>query len=421
MSDFMDSGTKTSSLFSFKDGFSLHLSSHFIAIAALVIACFAVTGYISFRTNSIPDNALSGSRGTEPVHVAIKQNPTSTTHDRAVYKIRQPKNTKLHEIKMTHIKTSQTGGDSTIKVGTSPDHTDAASGNIVGEVTMQAETHTAGSSTIKVSGAAADSIPADGAISDTYTNKDRDVFVHTEFSNVTDPGSMVLNAHMNEIKTAMDPSGVPKVDKPMTTTEIDNYTPPHECIGSETIMLTDRGNLKLSDIKVGDKILSYDRTTKQSRMSTVHWIRVHDMSNHYRITTSSDTFNLTRDHLVLLDTHEYIPTEHLRIGDKLLSCRGVSEIMNIELINDIAMSPVVIDGTVTMPNGTVISCWSHNKENADKMDKLMKLIELHKDRYTLSELEELIERFYLTFLQTHKNMDKVNNILQNIGVPVVSK
>jgi len=35
-----------------------HLTSHLIAIAALIVACFAITGYISFRDTSIPDSAL---------------------------------------------------------------------------------------------------------------------------------------------------------------------------------------------------------------------------------------------------------------------------------------------------------------------------------------------------------------------------
>lgn len=39
-------------------GAGFHLTSHIIALAALFIACFAIAGYISFRSNSIPGKAL---------------------------------------------------------------------------------------------------------------------------------------------------------------------------------------------------------------------------------------------------------------------------------------------------------------------------------------------------------------------------
>lgn len=39
-------------------GAGWHLTSHLIAIAALFVACFAITGYISFRDDSVPPKAL---------------------------------------------------------------------------------------------------------------------------------------------------------------------------------------------------------------------------------------------------------------------------------------------------------------------------------------------------------------------------
>jgi len=40
-------------------GLGFHITSHIIAIAALFVACFAITGYITFRDESIPDSALA--------------------------------------------------------------------------------------------------------------------------------------------------------------------------------------------------------------------------------------------------------------------------------------------------------------------------------------------------------------------------
>ena len=39
-------------------GAGFHVTSHLIALAALFIACFAIAGYISYRTDSVPASAL---------------------------------------------------------------------------------------------------------------------------------------------------------------------------------------------------------------------------------------------------------------------------------------------------------------------------------------------------------------------------
>lgn len=41
-------------------GLGFHLTAHMIAIAALFVACFAITGYISFRDGSIAEHKLEG-------------------------------------------------------------------------------------------------------------------------------------------------------------------------------------------------------------------------------------------------------------------------------------------------------------------------------------------------------------------------
>ena len=46
-------------LFDFKvGGLGFHITAHMIAIAALFVACFAITGYITFRDDSIDTDAL---------------------------------------------------------------------------------------------------------------------------------------------------------------------------------------------------------------------------------------------------------------------------------------------------------------------------------------------------------------------------
>ena len=39
-------------------GFGFHLTAHLLAVVALFVACFAITGYISFRDDTVPGSAL---------------------------------------------------------------------------------------------------------------------------------------------------------------------------------------------------------------------------------------------------------------------------------------------------------------------------------------------------------------------------
>lgn len=79
-------------------GTGFHLTSHIIALAALFIACFAITGYISFRSNSIPDRALKNKdHQGESVRVPILASPVGTTRT-DVFEITQPANTQLVSI-----------------------------------------------------------------------------------------------------------------------------------------------------------------------------------------------------------------------------------------------------------------------------------------------------------------------------------
>ena len=63
-------------------GVGFHFTSHLIALAALFIACFAIAGYITFRENSIPGDALKDAEGLadEDIHAVS----LTTTGDVAV-------------------------------------------------------------------------------------------------------------------------------------------------------------------------------------------------------------------------------------------------------------------------------------------------------------------------------------------------
>ena len=75
-------------------GYGFHVTSHIIAIAALFIACFAIAGYITFRSDSIPDRALKnkGDVQGETIRIAL---PVNAAAHNDVYVVKQPANTML--------------------------------------------------------------------------------------------------------------------------------------------------------------------------------------------------------------------------------------------------------------------------------------------------------------------------------------
>ena len=127
-------------------------------------------------------------------------------------------------------------------------------------------------------------------------------------------------------------------------------------------------------------------------------------------------------HLLILEDGGYVQACQLRVGDRLLTSQNKSsEVLEIDMVTDVAMSPIVLDGTIVMPNSTIVSCWSGDKTNADKMDQLMDVIRMHRDRYTLEDLTGIIEKFYIAFLENNKDMTKVRAILKSLNIPIRCK
>lgn len=73
-------------LFDIKVGGSgWHITSHLIALVALFVACFAITGYITFRDDSVPDSALKTEADTfDHIQTTVSPGLTAATHDVAV-------------------------------------------------------------------------------------------------------------------------------------------------------------------------------------------------------------------------------------------------------------------------------------------------------------------------------------------------
>ena len=195
----------------------------------------------------------------------------------------------------------------------------------------------------------------------------------------------------------------------------------NNCIGSTTELVSESGIKSLSELNIGDKILTYDSNTGQKRMSTIYWIRIHDRINHYVITTTTDIFTLSSEHLLLLETGEYVKARNLKVNDRLFSLDKDSTITSIDVKEDTAMSPIVLDGKVIMPNSTVISCWSGTTDNANKMDSLMKILASYTDKYSVIQMSDIIEKFYMAFLKNNKDISKVSTILTSLNIPIICK
>ena len=76
-------------------GYGFHLTNHVLALVALIVACFAITGYISFRNASVPGKALKSDHQMESVLVDFPVNTTTLNRD---FKLSQPANTVLVSI-----------------------------------------------------------------------------------------------------------------------------------------------------------------------------------------------------------------------------------------------------------------------------------------------------------------------------------
>lgn len=82
-------------------GYGFHLTGHMLSLIALIVACFAITGYISFRDDSIPVSAKTGDHQVETLHIDL---PSNTQVNDRVFKVRQPAGTVLSLVFDTCIK-----------------------------------------------------------------------------------------------------------------------------------------------------------------------------------------------------------------------------------------------------------------------------------------------------------------------------
>lgn len=163
------------------------------------------------------------------------------------------------------------------------------------------------------------------------------------------------------------------------------------CIGGSTKVKTKRGFMTILDLNIGDFV----KTRKG--WSKVFYIRDHGFTKipHLRfIFENGEGFTITDDHLVYDSDNNLKRADELKIGDSIWG--SDEKITNILELSDIPLTPCVIEGELFVGD-FLISCWSQNKENADKMMKLMKMVEKVIDKMDDKELEILSHKIYETF------------------------
>jgi len=117
-----------------------------------------------------------------------------------------------------------------------------------------------------------------------------------------------------------------------------------QCLISETcVNLSDNKIISLKDIKVGNKVLSYDFSTKTLKPSKV--IDKWDVSKNKicKIETSNSVIVSSEDHLFFLENGTTKVAEELKVGDMLLTKEGLGqEIRKIDVENNINIDLVDI-------------------------------------------------------------------------------
>ena len=102
-------------LFSFNmPGAGYHITGHMLGLIALIIAIFAVCGYISFRNDSVPESALKGN----DEFVLLANVAVAADAADSVFTFTQPANTFIKSIYCVVDDAITIGGDNDMNIGT---------------------------------------------------------------------------------------------------------------------------------------------------------------------------------------------------------------------------------------------------------------------------------------------------------------
>ena len=86
--------------------------------------------------------------------------------------------------------------------------------------------------------------------------------------------------------------------------------------------------------------------------------------------------------------------------------------IQIEIVKDIPLTPVVIEGYM-MIAGKKISCWSGNEKNANNLNKLMEYVKkAFENGMSVEYVSNQIHEIYEMYSKNGKNLNKIEPIAQ---------
>ena len=168
------------------------------------------------------------------------------------------------------------------------------------------------------------------------------------------------------------------------------------CVDSSTEALTDRGWLNYAEIRITDKILSYDQESKKLVWSNIIDIfinenysgKMHHLTNH-----GLDMF-VTPGHRVLLQDKGLTPVEKISTSDNIILTGDPVDSVKTEIYSDAFVELVgwvITEGYIEFrPYSINISIAQNEGHKADRIRNCLKTLDLPHREYTQPEKTKLV-------------------------------
>ena len=195
----------------------------------------------------------------------------------------------------------------------------------------------------------------------------------------------------------------------------------NNCIGASTLVQTTMGTKKLGELEAGDMIQTYNLQTQTIEPEKLLMVYSHGINeeNHLLITTSSGKeIILSDEHRIYLENGNDVQAQELNVGDIIKTTNDGEEVVSIVIIQDVPLTPVVLQGNVITEGGIVVSCWSGTKENAVMIHNLLRMVLPEINNKPSKEIATVLEELYTKFRESKKDLSIGHKILGEYGINI---
>lgn len=140
------------------------------------------------------------------------------------------------------------------------------------------------------------------------------------------------------------------MEQTMQVESVEEEKPIFACFpGDATVQVRDKGVTLMSDLKLGDKVLT-GNGKYESVYSFGHRNPDANKNDFLELTAGTTSLALTSDHMILLKGGSYVPSSIVQIGDELLMSNGVStEVQSIRRVQKKGVfAPFTASGTIVV-------------------------------------------------------------------------